>query len=576
MSLLLLLGGYEPETAPRIAVNREYPSVQHRVIVRDPKTGSAIARWAEDEARTHNVMNGLQLSGGIPGGRKELRCSLPRNPRQDWPDIEGFLEIEAQIGARNRIWHGRIGKAPRSDGERMVIDGEAVGYAAALEDRKALRLGFIDSDLGKWGEPSASRRLALRDQGRYTTVQATSGFRDSGSARPALIVDYSGTVRQEGNVPGNELWYHGGGVDLGALRFDWLSDAFNEFESFFRLVDNDLPVTGNFDPSPDVNYSGKAEALNQEVKATTPGRRYAALKSFHTGGYRGTMTNIHRAANLKVLSYLATQNLTLQGTWPDVGYTAAQMLRVLVPEFSGLQVSDDSIEDDGFIIQQAWWPDGTTLGPVVDELVRYGLYDWFVKDGKVFELRKPGTYGRRWQAYQGPSNFREAGTDTERLWDRICVRYQDPDGSTRMVGWPGSGAEVESAALQVTDPDHPAVRAGVVREDLLDLQTQSVPSEAIGVGERWLAEANELSRSGEAELSGYVQDDRGVYRPAAEIAEGDLIRFPDARDKSYRRIVSYDYSADERKVTVSLDAPSETIQALLERYRAALLPIGVR
>ncbi len=561
-----------------MAVTREYPTVQHRVIVRDPKTGAPIARWAEDEARGQNVMNGLQLSGAIPGGRKELRCSLFRNPRQDWPDLQGFLEIEAQIGARNRVWHGRIGKAPRSDGERMVIDGEAVGFAAALEDRKALRVGFIDSDLGKWGEPSAARRISLRDQARYPTAQATTGFKGTSSVEPALIFDYSGIVRGSTNNPGNELWYDGGGVDIGALRFDWYGDGFSEFEHLPRLVTDDVPVAGNFDPSPDINYSGKVAELNQELKATTTKRRYAAFKSFHTGAYLGTMTNIFRLANVRVLSLLATQKLTLQGNAPNVGYTAAQMLGVLINEYANgqLVVTDDSVEDDGFVIPQAWWADGTTLGAVVDELVKYGLYDWFVKDGRVFELRAPGTYGRRWQAYQGPSNFREAGTDTERLWDRICVRYQDPDGSTRMVGWPGSGAEVEDPALQITDPDHPAVQAGVVREDLLDLQTQSVPSEAIGVGERWLSEANELSRSGEAELSGYVQDDRGVYRPAAEVAEGDLIRFPDARDKSYRRIVSYDYSADERKVTVSLDAPSETIQALLERYRAALVPVGMR
>lgn len=567
MSLLLLLG-YEPEVEPRVAVNREYPPVQHCVIVRDPKTGSAIARWAEDEARTHNVMTGLQLSGAIPGGRKEMRCSLPRNPRQDWPDIEGFLEIEAQIGARNRVWHGRIGKAPRTDGERMVIDGEAVGFAAELEDRKALRTGFIDSDLGKWGEPSAKRALDLINAGHPNGAEISIGTGSSGALDPGITI----ALNLEG--PGfrrGEQWYHSGGVDIGALRFDFIGSG--KDEAWYDEAVLWYHDAASADVSGDYN---QVTMLQQEVRASGSGRKYASVTTDRQAGFVAQTVVAHSWRNLKILSYLATQNLTPQGTWPNIGYTAAQMLRVLVPEFSGLEVTDESVEDDGFIIQQAWWSDGTTLGAIVDELVKYGLYDWFVKDGKVFELRAPGTYGRRWQAYQGPSNFREAGTDTERLWDRICVRYQDPDGSTRMVGWPGSGAEVEDPALQIIDPDHPAVRAGVAREDLLDLQTQSVPSEAVGVGERWLAEANELSRSGEAELSGYVQDDRGVFRPAAEVAEGDWIRFPDARDKSYRRIVSYDYSADERKVTVSLDAPSETIQALLERYRAALVPIGVR
>jgi hypothetical protein len=565
-----------PKPVSRVAVNREFPPIKHCVIVRDPKSGAPIARWAEDEAKAHNVMNGLRLSGGVPGGKKELRCSLPRNPRQDWPDMEGFLEIECQLPGRNRIWHGRIGKAPRSDGEQMVIEGEAVGYAASLEDRKALRLGFIDPDQSKWGDPSAQRRLQLLESAIYLTAATSQGFSslDTDATAPAVINDFANVEAAGGKREAGEAHYSSNGVDIGDVLYDYrvLNTSDSAFDSTMGLGKTDTfgaSIIGT-------DHNGTT-ALQQHVAATGPGYRFARLRDVFTlGGFEGQMTNVFAWQNIKVLSLLAHERLTLQGEWPNVGYSVAQMLRLAVPEFSELRATEESVEDDGLVISDAWFSDPGTLARVVDELVKYGLYDWFVKDAKLFELREPGTYGRRWQASQGPSNFQEAGTDTERAWDRIVGAYRDSDGTTRYVGWPGSGADVESEQLIITDPDHPAVRAETVREDLLDLQVQSTPERAIEVCERWLSEANELSRSGKARLTGYVQDESGVFYPAAVVAEGDLLRFRDARDKSYRKVVNYDYAGDDLAVDVDLDAPSEDVKALLERYRAALYPLGIR
>lgn len=555
-----------------VAVTQERPNTQHHIIVRDPKTGQAVARWAEDEPLKENVLNGVQASGALPGGKKELKASLPRDPRRDWPDLEGFLEIELNIGARNRVWHGRIGKAPRSDGDHMVIDGEAVGYAAALEDRKALRLGLLNSELGKWGEPSTERRKQLYEAAIKLVASTSVGqhSKDPEAIAPAVINDFSNVEALAAATEAGEAHFEGGEVDLWQVLYDFVDlsgGAENvDWDNNMALGTTDLFTT----TVAGTDHNAKA-ANQQSVEATAEGYKFARLRDSWRGGDTN-LTRIFAWKNIRVISWLA-QSLALQGEWPNVGFTAAQMLRLLVPEFSELEATEDSVEDDGFVIQQAWWSDPGTLSRVVDELVKYGLYDWFVKDAKLFELRAPGTYGRNWQAYQGPSNFQETGTDTERLWDRIVVAYQDPDGSTRYVGYPGSGCEEEYESLQITDPNHPAVRAGVVREDLLVIQSVTTGTRAKEVGERFLAGANELPKSGKAELSGFIQDDKGVFRPAAEVAEGDLLSFRDARDSSYRKIASYDYDADARKVLVDLDAPSDSFQALMERFDAVLQPI---
>jgi hypothetical protein len=195
--------------------------------------------------------------------------------------------------------------------------------------------------------------------------------------------------------------------------------------------------------------------------------------------------------------------------------------------------------------------------------------------GKLFEYRVPGTYGRKWQAYAGPSELKEAGFDASRCWRSIMGRWQDVDGSTRTVGPPGSGADVEAAGLEITDPDHPAVKAGFAREDLLDLKGVCTAARAQEACERWLVDANELSRSGSAVLSGYIMDDKGIFRPAAQVMPGDHVRFPDAADTSYRKIVASDYEHESTGCQVALDAPKESTEALLERYQADLISLGL-
>src|SRR5690606_8520855 len=121
-----------------------------------------------------------------------------------------------------------------------------------------------------------------------------------------------------------------------------------------------------------------------------------------------------------------------------------------------LYATESSVEDDGFIIPQAWYEDAGGLAAIVDDLVKYALYDWFIYHGKLFEHREPGSYGRLWKARTAPSELNEVGKDSQRLWRSIVVQYTTPSGETRTVGPPGSNSHTETKALEITDPMHPA------------------------------------------------------------------------------------------------------------------------
>jgi hypothetical protein len=564
---------YDLPEPTRVAVAREFPPDRLAVRIADPTTDQTIARWAEDEGKAANVLAGLTKSGEMPGGHKDSSGSLPRDPRVNWPDTFTYLDYFIEGAGREVVWSGRLNLVPKSDGERMVLEPKAVGHQTALEDREALRMGFIDGDQSKWGDPSTARRLKLIEAAIFLVASTSQGFSslDPSATVPGVINDFTNVENQEGRTEAGEADYSSGGVDLGAALYDYrqLTDYSKDTNWESNLA---VGTTDTFDVATAGSDHDRTTALQQSVEAPGPGYRFARLRDRYGGGGSGPLGDVTAWQNLKVLSWLAAQNLTLQGTWPNVGYTAKQMLEVAVPEFSYLEVNPEDIEDDGFVIPQAWYPGPGMLADVVKDLTKYGLYYWFVMNGKRFELRQPGTFGREWQAYAGASEFKETGEDGLRLWDRLVVAYQDVSGRTVTIGYPGSGADYESEALQITAPDHPAVRAEVVREDLLTLKGISDFEPALGAGERWLVEGNELSHAGEAVLRGYIQDSAGIFRPVSQIQPGDRIRFPDAGSggTGYREIVAVSYDHDPRTATVNLDAPPDTYEALLERYGATL------
>lgn len=572
MSLLLLLGGAEGAEAPappaRIAIRREFlPDDLYWYV--EPPQGRP-SRWAADEALVENLITDMRLVDEMPGGDKEGSGVLARDPRTSWSDLVPFSDITVRGPGGEEVAHYRLDKTPESDGEHMAITTEAVGWSKALEDDNALiGPGFIDSDLTKWGEPSTARRIALLANNELLSETESSTTFLAGAAVTALLIQILGKV--EGKVSEGEFWYRGGGPNIARALFDFLvpkagGDPTNQTNRV-GLCNDDL--TSGAALSADFHATA---ANQQEVATGEAGKKFAYFQSSYGGAATGTFGgDTYGLSNVKVIG---DHGLALQGTWPDVGFTVSQMLGWAIPRFTVLEARPEDLEDLGYIIGQAWFSDPGPISQVVQELSKYELLDWFVFGGKRFQLKQPGTYGRRWQAYVGPSSLQEQGFDASRSWKEILVSYQDVDGTTRTVGPPGSGADVESASLEMTDPDHPAVRAAeaygpnFIRRDRLDLKGISTPSRAIEVGEIWLREANRLNRSGSAVFADYLMDDCGVMRPVSHLRAGDRVRFPDAADTSYRSVVRRTYEHATRTCTVDLDAPPEGLQALLERLQA--------
>lgn len=564
----------EAKAPARLAISQEYPPASIEFLVRDgPGPYSPlIARWAEDAVMDEDVIADVHLRGQVPGGKKEATGTMPRDPRETWPDLIPYADVEAKEPGGELLWSGRFSKAPQSDGDRVSIDGVCVGWQAALADRKGVRAGFVNSKLDRIGDITAQRRKGLLEAGFDPSAISTSvdQFGSGPESNLPAGLSFQGSIFGAGAFELGEMMYDAGGLSIGEVHYDFEGpgtgegDWLNWADAVFLSVDG---VTANaYGP----DHNGKT-AIHQVITGGQ-GLRYAVFEAYYTGSGEGEVPQLHRFSHIY---FVGTHGLPLQGAWPNMGLTKKQMTSWLIPhEVPALEVTEDSIDDDGMLVADAWYPDAGTAADIVTDLYKPSVLDWFVKTRRLLEVRVPGTYGRRWKATLASSEFAEDGIDTERLWRTLLVSYTDEAGITRYVGPPGSGADLESPLLEITDPDHPAVRAGLAREDVLQLG-QSTPQRALEAGVEWLRHANELPRSGKAVLRDFVMDEYGIFRPVGQVSEGDAIQFTDSHDQSYRKIIDYDYGHVERAVPITVDAPDDSVRALLERYGAALIPLGL-
>lgn len=559
-----------PPTPSRVAVAREYPPDQLAVRIDAPNGYSN--RWAEDEFLGQNVMSGIELEDEMPGGDKSMNGVLARDPQFNWYDMEAYAEMRVYNPLMD-VFEGFLDKAPDVSGDQMSITPQALGYQSILEDDRAASMGFIDSDMTKWGDISTQRRIEVLSVNYQWNVDMATGFQDAGETPPGLVFTFTTKVAGQNCI--GEAWYYGDGADIGMVITDFRS--LTGVGEDGRFVDQVGLANQDSGAGPyNVGANLKQVTTNEhKVSASELGRKYAWITNQFNepGGVFDFTNNVHGWLTPKVIG---THGMEPQGTWPSIGYRAKQMLEYLIPRLAApLECRAEDIDDDGFLIQQAWYGEKGPTSDIVHDLTKYSLYDWFVRRGKRFQLKIPGSYGKFWKAYVAGSNLNEVGLDSQSLWKEIVVRYQDVTGRTCFVGPPGSNCEVESPLLELTDPDHPAVRAKRTRREVLDLRGISNPGQAIEVGIRFLEEANLLNHAGSATLTGYVMDHNSIFWPAACVKSGDWVSFVDAADSSYRKIVNRKYNHAQKGAEIDIDAPPSGMEALLERLQASLGSEGV-
>jgi hypothetical protein len=526
-------------------------------------------RWGDDDPNVERVPQGATFSSTMPGGYETHDAQLLRSASGQYPDLTELSNIEVSLVSGTTVWDGRLERMPRQSGAQMAATVGAVGHQAHLEDDKSAKEIYVDRDLTRWTSMSLQRRLNLAASSPGYGVFDPSVEPDVTTGEPALKTMVRGAwanrvacsaLYDANRVPIGSIYYawkRGAGVSTGGTVWTWS----------VRASDVDTFVSG-VDATGDLEAAGPGSGT-LSTTATTRVFGEAVLAFEGAGGAEAFEYVVAWTA----LAVFGNHGLTKRGIAPNEGFYASDIVQHAVARWAP-QLDVYAVEQSGFVIPHAVFLEPTTAGEMLRQATRFGLQDWGVWEKRRLYWGNPGTYGRRWQSPVSPAQLQEAGPQIERLWNSVVVQYQDVSGAAKTVGPPGALVDATDAVLADSDPENPVTRAGLVRRALLQMGT-STAAGAIEVGRRFLQEQKALSTAGQATLVGFVQDADQIWHSVAEVRAGDFIRFTDASDTGYRKIVRANYSHTDRSCSLDLDSPPEGLQALLERLNVVLVPLGV-
>lgn len=565
----------------------EYPPLSLNVSIRTPQGVSY--RWGWDDPNPANAPEEMNLSSAMPGGFERFTCTLQRNPNTVYPDLAELAKVTVTgIGGEEVAWQGRLEKFPATAGAQAQVSPEGVGYQAALEDNTSAREIYVDRELSKWKEPSVARRITLLSDSYSPIESASVGQSGNTSANGyALVTQVTGKWEEH---PVSEAAYDGQGLRLKKLYYachvgatvsaadehwNWTAGLSNSAVSSDEVTSKKLTEsTGTF--------SGTQEAANYYS--------WALVNSYYTSTPGGE--GVQYPFYWTMLAVYGNHGLTLYGTNSATeakGVLAsdvvAHALRTWAPEIAYTQgFYEASVVPSSFVIPQLAFLEPTTVSEIIKQATRFELQDWAVWEGPLFYMNPRGERGREWRARIGPSKLQEAGPQISRLWNGVTVTYQDVTGTPQVIGPPGfaggssTGGESEGSnefySLEDRDPENPLNQQGIKKWAPLKMGTSTIAG-AKAVGEKFLTEQMALETSGQASLTGYVEDSHGITWPAWKVRGGDKISFIDASDTSPRRVVKAEYADSSKTATVQLDQPPEAMQAILERLSASIASTGL-
>ncbi len=541
--------------------------------------GGKTYRWGEDEFSPDRVFEDLQDSDSVPGGCKELNCSLPRKAGVDYADMQGGTQIQLFGAAQYKVWEGTLQDAPRTSGDRLVMSPAAVGYQSYLSDDESAREIFIDADMTAWGAPSTDRLVGVGSS-QQTNANAQVSLVPAGDVNSPYgpSVDHKWAIIDNTPADVAESWYDSGGIEIGRVELTFgavVNSLGPGWSTRVVACDDSKPSTfeqlAQFNGNSFNNWAGEAVA----------NRRFLGLISYFTGPAEKPIQSDFQYRQIKVLG---RHGLPLYGAHPQVGVLASDVIAYALASWAPLinfsTGSMGTIRPTSFPIPHLPFKESTTVQDMIDKANRFELNEWAVWPGQfgpTFHLNPRGEReGRkRWRGRVGPTQLRETGQSMRRVFNGVVVQYQDVDGATRVIAPTGSGYQLTSDRLLDGDPLNPANQIpGLRKWAKIAMKRVATNLGAEETAERFLEQTKLLDGSGEATLTGFVEDEHGAEWPYYYVKSGDLFDPMDSSNPGYRYIISANRTRSSRSSAIALDAPLDSYEALLERLDVEEMGIG--
>jgi hypothetical protein len=548
---LLYRSSLEVQTTPR-----RKPPLELDVEVETP---DGTFRLATDSSKASKRPLGISFGTQRGDGFATGSYQLPRPIFRNYPDI-GLLDTHRLIGKNGEIaYEGRLHSNPRTNDPNQQIDIALVGWMTYLKGRKISPL-IIDRRVDQWDDASTQRRANVLTEGGRFAGEFSTGRQDQGVAGPAAIFNFS-TDFDGSFTETAEAWYYAGGEDIGKVRYDFTAttpDA--DWNDIAYLSSDDLAAS--LDAGTDHNGTS---ATNQERAASTTGRKYALLSSAYGGGAEGPVNHQRIWPWLRVIG---NHGLTLreEGTQASEGFYLTEiieyLLRTYYPKVSWAGLTNT------FPVTQATWHDSPADGySIIQQLNNLVLFETNMWEDRSLHFEPADLTSYDWQIKTtdpGVTVLFE-GDSIEEFANGIAVSYTDVLTGKKTTLYPPDHDE-----LRDDSESNPANRHGEALWTDVELPNPGTEAEALQYGRAYLAEYNRPKRPGSYRISGgHIRDFAGHLQQGWKVRCSETIGILDHPEDAPRLITATQWDQESLSLTVTVDAPPKTLEAIVARQEIA-------
>lgn len=522
-------------------------------------------RWGGDEPDAEMIPGDLEFGTSLPGGYKDIQCSLFRRLGGDERLFDGIRAY----GLGNRTaWDGRLVQFPRAD---LQVNPGGVGWASHLRDDPSFREIYINRDLGMFTQTSLARKSALlngsQDYQEFSTTPDAGGI-------PSLNLGLTGPWSRDTFV---EAVVHGiPGSTLARIRFDWAVTTAtvnpltaNWIGSVYTTDSDETTFLSTTD------YQGTASSGSLDYAPSTPQDAFLIQWRYSAaGGNASTRYDMY----IKRPRVFGSHGLTIRGTSPDDGFYGHDLIQNIVsrtaPLLTATQGTGGIEANTSFVVPQAAFLEPTTGEDAVMLINGYFMNEWGVFDDKRFFWRAPDDTRLVWQARADEgAHVSLEGETAEAQYNGVLVRFSDPWGRRRIAGppaayWQGGTARADTtnATLVDTSTSNAVNRAGIPRRwAVIDVGPVTTDNGAVQLGAVWLAEHRLPQRRGTITISRQATHPTEGPVPPWRIRAGDSISTPDLADTDPKRIIETRYTRRDDSLVATVGNPDYKVDAILER-----------
>lgn len=541
-----------------------------RLSIQVTHAGGAVTRWAADEPAAENIPAGLSWQTAIPGGYTSCTFTLPRRITQDYPDLNLFDDVKVLAPGGEVRWHGYVAQLPREHADRPQVQVGCVGWSGALKWDTSFREIYVDRDLSKWTGMGAARQAASL-AAAYTDLHEPGVIWDS--TGPALGTIIQRDIWDSTHKPICEAWYDARGISIGSLYYEWkrnggIDHTDTNWDWRALLADDDIRTNVNNDSNLRAAGPGTGTATASGVT-----KDHALVHVEYTAAGGVASSNISYSLLWTALKVYGTHGLTKQGTEPDAGYYASDIINDVVARQCPFM--ERSIDATSFVVPQAAYSDPTTADDVILDCNKFHLWEHGCRTSSTgapeFFYRAP-TDELVWEARldQGAKLSLE-GDDSTGWWNGVVVFYTDGYGRQRVAGPTGyTLANVTDDGLLDTSDSNPVNAHGLGRKwAVLNLSNPTTDAGAVQIGAAWLSESTLPQRRGSITLSGTVTHPQEGPVPVTRVKAGSWIKVADKPGDVARRIVSTSYT-HPGQITCDVGGMPARVEAILERLGVVL------